>query len=86
MGRERHGAPALSRACGLPLGPAAGSVGSAMAETREPKASWEFDPGTAVGRGRTAVRLLGGGDRYEAWLGWDDHLCTTVVLKMLLGK
>lgn len=29
------------------------------------------------------VRLLGGGERYEAWLGWDDHLLAPVVLKLL---
>jgi serine/threonine-protein kinase len=45
--------------------------------------SWGFEPGTVVDEGRIAVRLLGGGDRYEAWLGWDDHLYTSVVLKML---
>jgi eukaryotic-like serine/threonine-protein kinase len=42
-------------------------------------ASWDFAPGTEIGSGRTVVRLLGGGDRYEAWLGWDDHLCALVV-------
>lgn len=47
------------------------------------RASWEFEPGTEVGPGRSAVKLLGGGDRYEAWLGWDEHLATTVVLKLL---
>jgi eukaryotic-like serine/threonine-protein kinase len=45
--------------------------------------SWHFTPGTEIGPGRTVVRLLGGGDRYEAWLGWDEHLCSPVVLKML---
>lgn len=47
------------------------------------RTSWQFAAGTEVGHGRTAVRLLGGGDRYEAWLGWDDHLCSPVVLKTL---
>lgn len=46
-------------------------------------ASWDLEPGAELGGGRTAVRLLGGGDRYQAWLGWDDHLCAPVVLKML---
>ncbi len=45
--------------------------------------SWQFAAGSEVGPGRTVVRLLGGGDRYEAWLGWDDDLCSPVVLKML---
>jgi serine/threonine-protein kinase len=47
------------------------------------QASWRFTPGTEIGDGRVAVRLLGGGERFEAWLGWDDHLFATVVLKLL---
>ncbi|MFV2064851.1 MAG: serine/threonine-protein kinase [Chloroflexota bacterium] len=49
----------------------------------ERQATWSFQPGTVVGDGRTAIRLLGGGDRYEAWLGWDEHLHSRVVLKLL---
>jgi serine/threonine-protein kinase len=36
--------------------------------------------------GRTVVRLLGGGERFEAWLGWDDHLLAPVVIKMLRAE
>lgn len=50
---------------------------------RRPSSTWDFEPGTAIDDGRVAVRLLGGGDRYEAWLGWDDHLYAPVVLKVL---
>lgn len=46
-------------------------------------ASWDFQPGAAIGPGRAAVRLLGGGNQAEAWLGWDEHLATIVVFKML---
>lgn len=52
-----------------------------MVATRE--VSWAFTAGAEISGTRTAVRLLGGGDRYEAWLGWDDHLASPVVLKML---
>ena len=45
--------------------------------------SWGFEPGDTLDDGRSAVRLLGGGDRYEAWLGWDDHLAAPVVFKLL---
>lgn len=45
--------------------------------------SWGFEPGTELGDGRTAIRLLGGGERFEAWLGWDALLCAPVVLKLL---
>ncbi len=54
-----------------------------MTTTSARAASWGFAPGTDLGEGRAAVRLLGGGDRYEAWLGWDDHLCSPVVLKIV---
>ncbi len=45
--------------------------------------SWEFREGEAISPGRHALRLLGGGHRYEAWLGWDERLRTLVVLKLL---
>jgi serine/threonine-protein kinase len=54
-----------------------------MTTTPNKDASWAFEPGTDVGHGRAAVRALGGGERYEAWLGWDDHLYSPVVLKMV---
>ena len=54
---------------------------SALVETK--RLSWAFEPGTEVAPGRTCVRLMGGGDRFEAWLGWDDHLAAPVVIKML---
>jgi serine/threonine-protein kinase len=45
--------------------------------------TWQFAPGTEIGAGRSVVRLLGGGERYEAWLGWDEHLVAPVVIKLL---
>ena len=48
-----------------------------------PSARWDFQPGTEIAPGRTVVRLLGGGERYEAWLGWDEHLLSPVVFKLL---
>jgi serine/threonine-protein kinase len=45
--------------------------------------SWGFAPGDEVDGGRWAIRLLGGGDRFEAWLGWDDRLYAPVVFKFL---
>jgi eukaryotic-like serine/threonine-protein kinase len=38
-----------------------------------------------VSAGRVVIRRLGGGKRYEAWLGWDDHLAAPVVIKALRG-
>lgn len=54
-----------------------------MVAERDVRQGWQFEPGTDIGDGRTVVRLLGGGERYEAWLGWDDHLAAPVVIKML---
>jgi serine/threonine protein kinase len=45
--------------------------------------SWGFAEGDEIGAGRHAVRLLGGGRRYEAWLAWDGRLRALVVAKLL---
>jgi eukaryotic-like serine/threonine-protein kinase len=47
------------------------------------KSSWEFAEGETIGPGRQAVRLLGGGRRYEAWLAWDERLRALVVAKLV---
>jgi eukaryotic-like serine/threonine-protein kinase len=48
-----------------------------------PGETWEFAEGTEICPGRHAVRLLGGGRRYEAYLAWDDDLYALVVAKIL---
>jgi len=48
-----------------------------------PDASWGFREGDEIVLGRHAVRPLGGGSRYEAYLAWDDQLLTLVVVKIL---
>ena len=48
-----------------------------------PKASWGFTEGDAIVPGRHAVRLLGGGRRYEAYLAWDDDLRALVTVKVV---
>jgi eukaryotic-like serine/threonine-protein kinase len=50
---------------------------------RGPLALSDLRPGDAVADGRVVIRRLGGGRRYEAWLGWDDHLAAPVVIKVL---
>jgi serine/threonine protein kinase len=45
--------------------------------------SWNFAEGDEIVPGRQAVRLLGGGRRYEAYLAWDDHLRHLVVAKIV---
>jgi serine/threonine protein kinase len=46
-------------------------------------ASWDFREGREIVPGRHAVRLLGGGQRFEAYLAWDDRLLALVVVKIL---
>lgn len=45
--------------------------------------TWGFAEGDLIAPGRHAVRLLGGGRRYEAYLTWDDELHTLVVVKVV---
>jgi len=52
-------------------------------EAGAPKSSWGFGEGDEIVPGRHAVRLLGGGHRYEAYLAWDDDLRTLVALKIV---
>lgn len=46
-------------------------------------ASWSFAERDEIAPGRHAVRLLGGGRRYEAYLAWDDHLRALIVAKVV---
>ena len=57
------------------------AAGPALAEPR--LASWAFAEGEEIVPGRHAVDLLGGGERSQAWLAWDDRLHTLVVAKLL---
>ncbi len=59
---------------------------AALAEQPAPtaqKASWGFAEGAEIVPGRYAVRLLGGGHRYEAYLAWDDELRALVTVKIV---
>jgi serine/threonine protein kinase len=44
---------------------------------------WHFAEGDEIVPGRTAIKLLGGGFRYEAYLAWDDRLRSLIVLKVV---
>ena len=46
-------------------------------------ASWGFREGDEIVPGRHAVRPLGGGLRFEAYLAWDDQILGLIVVKML---
>jgi len=45
--------------------------------------TWGFDEGDAIAPGRTVLRQLGGGRRYEVFLVWDDHRLAVLVAKVL---
>lgn len=47
------------------------------------KESWELKEGDEIVPERYALRLLGGGHRYEAYLAWDEEMLSLVVVKML---
>jgi eukaryotic-like serine/threonine-protein kinase len=47
------------------------------------RASWQLAEGDEIAQGRTVMRLLGGGRRYEAYLVWDEHMLASMVAKVL---
>src|SRR5918911_4127786 len=46
-------------------------------------ASWDLDEGDPIAPGRTVLRHLGGGNRYEVYLVWDDRLFAVMVAKIV---
>jgi serine/threonine protein kinase len=57
--------------------------GVARVAFKPDRPTWAFDEGTAIAPGRSVLRELGGGSRYEALLVWDDHLFAIMVAKVL---
>ena len=49
----------------------------------EPKTSWNLEPGQEIVPGRVAQGLLGGGERYEAYVAWNERLMMPTVMKVL---
>jgi eukaryotic-like serine/threonine-protein kinase len=45
--------------------------------------TWGLEEGDAIAPGRTVLRALGGGRRYEVFLVWDDHRLAVLVAKLL---
>jgi len=60
-------------------GNAAPSPGEPVPE----ESRWDFAEGDEIARGRSAIKRLGGGYRYEAYLAWDDQLYALVVVKVV---
>jgi len=49
----------------------------------EPKASWDLRAGDEIAPGRSVRKLLGGGNRYEAYEVWDERLFAPMVAKVV---
>src|SRR4051794_41869072 len=52
------------------------------AAKRRPRPTWGFEEGDALAPGRTVLRRIGGGRRYEALLVWDEHRLPLLVAKV----
>ncbi|HEY0098937.1 MAG TPA: serine/threonine-protein kinase [Pyrinomonadaceae bacterium] len=58
--------------------------GSEVSKRREEeKASWNFEAGAQIAEGRTVLKRLSGGNRYEVFLTWDERLFAITVTKVL---
>jgi eukaryotic-like serine/threonine-protein kinase len=53
------------------------------ADAASPSKEWGFEQGAELAAGRSVVRLLGGGERYESLLVWDERLYSLVVVKIV---
>jgi serine/threonine protein kinase len=47
------------------------------------RASWEFEEGALIAPGRRVLKLLGGGNRCEVFLVWDERIFSLLVAKVL---
>ena len=54
---------------------------AAAAEASESR--WNFAEGDEIAPGRSALKRLGGGRRYDAYLAWDERLHAVVVCKVV---
>ena len=50
---------------------------------RRPRPTWGLGEGDEIAPGRTVLRRIGGGRRYEAMLVWDEHRLAVLVAKVL---
>jgi serine/threonine protein kinase len=64
-----------------PRGPGESTVASAPPWRERP--TWGFEERDEIAPGRTVLRRLGGGQRYEVYLVWDDARLAVLVAKLL---
>ena len=55
----------------------------ATTASRNQKSTWSFGVGDEIVPGRTMQTLLGGGERFEAYVAWNHRLMTPTVIKIL---
>ena len=60
-----------------------GAAPAAPPAADEGRSSWRFEEGASIAPGRTIVRPLGGGSRFEVFLVWDDRRFALMVAKVL---
>ncbi len=58
-------------------------VRDGIADLVAKRASWELSEGAELAPGRTVVKDLGGGTRYEVFLVWDEDLYALAVAKVV---
>jgi serine/threonine protein kinase len=63
--------------------PAAPEADEPAGKTRHGKSTWEFEEGDEIAEGRTILNGIGGGNRYEVYLVWDEGLFAICVAKIL---
>ena len=54
-----------------------------MHEVVAEKETWDFPEGHEIAPGRTTLKAIGGGNRYEVYLVWDERHFTVMVAKIL---
>lgn len=54
-----------------------------MREVVSDKLSWNFPQGHEIAPGRTILKPIGGGNRYEVYLVWDERRFSVMVAKIL---
>jgi serine/threonine protein kinase len=59
------------------------TVAGAAPRAQRARPTWGLEEGDAIAPGRTVLRRLGGGRRYEVFLVWDDHRLAVLVAKVL---
>ena len=59
------------------------TVGSEPPWEGRERPTWGLSEGDAIAPGRTVLRELGGGRRYEVFLVWDEHRLAVLVAKVL---